>query len=349
MAKRVKSTYVEFATRGYINQLINQTFNEDKFKEDYQNNPNRMTPEQIKMNGGIDCLYSSLWDKYIDAKHHSLNVNLLEASTGVIKQIESVIRKLYPDLTLNIHKGEARKYGDRRLTLTTLVIGNPDGEGIEIIPTLDSDNYFKVSIETNKQSISKHCNDDELMIIIDRYNQYLKSGAEISLPISKMYHKYENQYLLEYGNHSIELYDVVMMQLYHTLAKDMNDKFGTTFEYSQKMIDKLWKHDVFGNIQYVGKFYLSDYNDGKHADLRQMYFYKDEKTKLPTFRCYASYGEYSKEQLTELLVALKPYATSNYFAEQSKKAMTEKYNKYDKMGIGYSKRPDYFQDLEYVK
>ena len=57
----------------------------------------------------------------------------------------------------------------------------------------------------------------------------------------------------------------------------------------------------------------------------------------------------TKEQLIELLVALKPYATTNYFAEQSKKAMTEKYNKYDKMGIGYSKRPDYFQDLEYVK
>ena len=63
MAKRVKSTYVEFITRDYIEQLINQTFNEDKFKEDYQNNPNRMTPEQIKMNGGHDSLYSSLLGK----------------------------------------------------------------------------------------------------------------------------------------------------------------------------------------------------------------------------------------------------------------------------------------------
>ena len=35
MAKQVKSTYVEFITRSYIKQLINQTFNEDKFKEEY--------------------------------------------------------------------------------------------------------------------------------------------------------------------------------------------------------------------------------------------------------------------------------------------------------------------------
>ena len=349
MTKRVKSTYVEFITRDYIEQLINQTFNEDKFKEDYQNNPNRMTPEQIKMNGGYDSLYSSLWSKFIDTKYHSLNVNLLEVSTGVIKQIESAIRKLYPELKLNVYEGEVRKYGDRRLILTKLIVGNQDGEGVEIIPTMEDDNYFNVIIETKTQKFDKHCNDDELMIIIGRFNQYLKSGAEISLPINKMYHKYENQYRLEYGTNSMELYDVEMMQLYHTLAKDMNDKFGTNFEYSQKMIDKLWKHNVFGNIQYVGKFYLRGYKNGKYADLLQTYFYQDDNTKLPTFECCATYGEWSKGQLIDLLVALKPYATSNYFAEQSRKTMTAKYNKYDKIGIGYSKRPDYFQDLEYVK
>ena len=349
MAKRVKSTYVEFITRDYIEQLINQTFNEDKFKEDYQNNPNRMTPEQIKMNGGHDSLYSSLLGKFIDTKYRNLNVNLLEVSTGVIKQIEGAIRKLFPDLTLNVYEGKVRKYGDDRLILTKLIVGNQDGDGIKIIPTLEDDNYFNVIIETKTKRMNKHCNDDELMIIIDRFNQYLKYSVDISLPINKMYHKYENQYRLEYGNHSIELYDVEMMQLYHTLAKDMNDKFGTNFEYSQNMIDKLWKHDVFGNIQYVGRFYLKYYMNGKCADLQQTYFYKDNKTKLPTFECCATYGEWSKGQLIDLLVALKPYATSNYFAEQSRKTMTAKYNKYDKIGIGYSKRPDYFQDLEYVK
>lgn len=349
MVNKVKSTYVEFITMDYIKQLINQTFNEDNFKEDYQKNPNRMTPEQIKMNGGYDSLYSSLWSKFIDTKYHSLNVKILEASTGVIKQIESAIRKLYPELKLNVYEGKAINYGDSRLTLTTLVVGNKDGDGVEIIPTLEDDNYFNVIIETKTQKFDKYCNDDELMIIIGRFNQYLNHGGEISLPINKMYHKYENKYRLEYSTNSMELYDVEMMQLYHTLAKDMNDKFGTNFEYSQKMIDKLWKHNVFGNIQYVGKFYLRVYKNGKYADLLQTYFYQNDRTKLPTIECCATYGEYSKEQLIELLMALKPYATTNYFEEQSKKAMTEKYNKYDKMGIGYAKRPDYFQDLEYVK
>ena len=74
----------------------------------------------------------------------------------------------------------------------------------------DSDNLKKIKDKKNKKH-KKIKKEKKLMIIIDRFNQYLKYGVEISLPINKMYHKYENQYRLEYGTNSMELYDVEMM------------------------------------------------------------------------------------------------------------------------------------------
>ena len=351
MADMVTSKYVKFYTNAYLASENDKEFDTDAFDAEYNSNSNRMTPLQIKM-AGYDTLRSQLWSRFIDKKYDTLYHKKLATSTEIISQLENAIKKLFPETNYKVYQGEVKKYGDGRLRLTYMRIGDYDKEYIKIVPTLDDTdgNYFNVQFETEYMDTTRHFNDIELIDEIGKFNKYLATGEKPTTFIGKMYHKYDNQYRLEYGTRSMELYDVEMMQLYHTLAKETNRVFGTDFEFSQTMIDKLWKHEVFGNIQYVGRFYLEQhYYDKGYADLEQEYFYEDDGTKKPTFQCCATYGSYSKEDLIALLTALKPYATSNYFADTSMEKMGYKYDSYDKMHVGYKERPLYFQDLVYVK
>lgn len=347
MAKFVNSKYISFYTIEYWDELTEKAFDETKFREDYKNNPNRMTDEQIKMNGGFDSLYADLRDKFLHTKQKSKYTNIVEVSKQIIYTITDVIKEKFPNLICNVTDGYCEykyRFHFEYAELHLAIKGSEDEGSLYITPTLrDSDNnYFNVKYFNERGNIGFECSDIELINIIEHFanKEYRKIG------LYKVYNRCENQYVLSFGSLQFEMYDIVMVQLYHTLAKVMNEKFGTDYPYSQQTIDNLWKQKEFGNIKRVGKFFLDNTWYKSKFLLKETYFY-DEGKKVADLQCYANYGEYTKEELCELLDTLKPYVLSNYFAETSKVKLDEKYGFYRKHNIGFSETPNYFHLIKW--
>lgn len=349
----VQSTYLKYYTSDYFKSLGDQHYSKEKFEKMYASHPGRMTPEQVKAHG-TDIAHTRLYAQFLDTKEKSYHEALLVVSTQIIEQIVKAIKATYPTLEIKVYEGKIEKYGSKKLTLASIHIGRYDIKNIDnnacyyITPTLSYDNHFSVVYDTPYFKDTRYCTDKELMTEIGKLQDYIQQGIEPTSFIDKVYHKYENQYGVWCGKHTIGLYDVEMIQLYHTLAKAMNDNFGTMFDYSQSVIDSLYKQPVFGNIQYVGGFYL-EYVKKDSATLESYYFYLGDKSKKPDFKCYSTYGKWSCEDLKALLEVLYPYVHSRYFYDTTKEVFAKRYGEYDRIGIRYHEVLDYFDKLLWNK
>lgn len=341
----VKTDNIVFITELEIKATRDKKFDEDKLRKDYQNNPNRMTKEQMRLCGGMDRVWDSIISKFIDNKSEWYNNSLIAVKNSVCQQMQEIINKEYPALRTIISVGKYSKYGYGTQYPKLIIQGN-DGEGMRISPTLseEDENYFHIAF-TDPEILDVYCSDVETLNIVKAFDTFVKTGEKNMPAINKIYHKYENQYILQFAGHAISLYDIEFVQMYNTLAKDANKELGTDFPYSQTMIDKLTRHEVFGNIQKIGGFYLSVYtNRNFNIGLRQFYYYDD------CGRCNATYGdEWTREDIISLLSTLKPYVMNNYFVSHSKDALEQKYKDYDRMHIGYSEYPNYFNDMLWEK
>jgi len=350
MADYVKSTYVEFWTTSHFEELAEKNYSDEKFESMYAVHPSRMTPEQIK-GIGYDMVRSRLWSDWIDKKYNSLNEIRLAVSNSVIDQFKTAIEKKYPKLKLKVWEGEVKKYGDNKFRATRIIIKDDlDRECMCIIPTLsDRDNcYFTIKYWLDDiedwNNVTRDMNDVQAMGEIDKLNLFITTGEVPNFGVNKVKLCYENQYEVTSGEQKLKMHDTKMILFYHCIAKEMNKNFGTDFKWSQKVIDSLYKHHEFTNINYLGYFDLRYCKDNS-ANVHEVYYYEDDKTKKPTFECAATYGYWSKEELINMLNVLYPYIHSSYFYDTSKKSMEDKYNAYDRMHIGYRERPNYFDLL----
>lgn len=342
----VKTSYLMYYTREHFNSLLNNDFSKEKFEKMYASHPGRMTPEQVRAHG-YDIARSRLYSQFLDAKEKSYHEALLGVSTQVIEQIVKAINVAYPTMETEICNGKTERYANKKLVLTKMYVGQRDKERFfQVVPTLNSDNHFVLTYYTPYFCDTRYCTDKELMTEIGKLQDYIQHGIEPTSFIDKVYHKYGNQYGVWCGKREIELYDVEMIQLYHTLAKAMNDNFGTMFDYSQSVIDSLYKQPVFGNIQYVGGFYL-DCLRSESATLKSYYFYL--KSNKPDFRCDSTYGDWSYQELKNLLEVLYPYVHSRYFYNTTREAFAKKYREYNRIGIRYNEVPAYFYKLLWSK
>lgn len=345
----IKTKYLEYISSDFFKKSIERDFSNEVFEELYKNHPGRMTPEQIKAHG-YDIARSRLWSNFLDNKYKSLYTNELMVSKMVIDQISKVIKEMFPDLDVKRNEGWVKNYGDK-LCFDSLIVGVNDNYNVayfKIVPTTDhaEGNDFCLDYNTPYLDKSVKCSDEELIGELEKLNDFIKNGIVPTTFIQKVVHRYENQYILNVNDMCLGLYDVEFVMLYNCIAKESNKLFGTDYPYSQKMIDALYKVNTFGSNKYLGSFYLHK-SSGDNMRLEESYYYLDDNKK-PNFKCYATYGFWNKNKIISLLDTLKPYVINNYFERTSKEALKKKYDQYDKIGIGYTERPDYFDILHWV-
>lgn len=320
MADFVVTSMVNFTTATRLRSINSIKYDDNKFESDYAHNPNRMSPSQIAMNGGYDSLKAHLWREYSREKYDSLYEMEIAEANKVIEQIKPYI-KLNNKTELEVIEGKINPYSEPHLRLPRIELSNKKGnEYLMIEPTLtDKDeNYFYIKYRTDYADEDRYCSDVELICEINNFCQYLIDGVKPTIGIYKLRHKYDNQYEVQFGNHTIGLYDIEFVMLYHCLAKEMNSKFGTNYKYSQDVIDKLFKKSVYGNIQYVGTFFLRETWGGTYELMYREYF-EDDKTRKPTFDSLCNYGYYKLEDIKAILDILEPCCTTNYFADHISK------------------------------
>lgn len=269
------------------------------------------------------------------------------ATTKVISQLQDVIKGLYPNIPIKVYGGQVKEYG-KQYNPTYMIVGDEDNiKCLKITPTLSEDvmdsievRYFIQNCNVNNILMS----DIDLMNEIGKLQEYLEGNEMPNFGINKVSFWAVNQYMLHFGQCAFKMYDTQIVLMYHCIAREANNKFGTNYPYSQQVIDNLYKHKEFTNLRYLGFFCLVNGSDNS-VTLKEIYYYEDGNAKQPTFQNSQKYGTWTKQEIMELLDTLYPYVRSNYFYITSDRSMTRQYAFYDRIGIGYTNKPNYFNLL----
>lgn len=149
----------------------------------------------------------------------------------------------------------------------------------------------------------------------------------------------EDQYFLKVGNETLHLHDIEIILLYHSLAKQANQLYSTNYEWSQAVINKLYKKRGYrGSL--VVSFQLEKHMSDNNVELEGISFYDNKTSYATTTR----YGTFTPNEIIEMINELYPIVHSTYFYDVSKKVFEYLYEhqKYTLLG---GQMPNYFDLL----
>lgn len=141
----------------------------------------------------------------------------------------------------------------------------------------------------------------------------------------------------EFKVDGIILYDNEFIVYANLLADECNKHLGTHFNVDINAI-KRNQHKVFGNDQTPKSLTIEwDWN---HREARISTTYTFGYFKYP---CSSSWGWFEQNEIIELCQQMLDYIPT--MKKLSKEKLTAKYDFYDRIGIGYVERPNYFDTL----
>ena len=146
-------------------------------------------------------------------------------------------------------------------------------------------------------------------------------------------HFAENEFKID----GVILYDNDFMVYANTLAEECNKNFGTAYSVDQDAI-KRNRHQVFGNNHTPERMQIRKTWGGKY-ELLTIYHYEDANLR----GCVATWGAYTQDELTDLCDKMLAYIPT--MKQVSREKTLERYDFYDRIGIRYAERPDYFDTL----
>lgn len=141
----------------------------------------------------------------------------------------------------------------------------------------------------------------------------------------------------EFNVDGVILYDNEFIVYANCLAEECNKHLGTNFNVDKDAI-KRNQHQVFGN-SHTPKLLQLEW-DWNHREVRITTTYTFEDLKFP---CHSSWGWYEPNSVIELCKMMLDYIPT--MKQISKEKLTAKYDFYDRIGIGYVERPNYFDTL----
>lgn len=139
----------------------------------------------------------------------------------------------------------------------------------------------------------------------------------------------------EFKIDGVIVYDNEFIVYANTLADECNKTFGTSYSVDHDAI-KRNQHKVFGNIHTPERMTIRKTWGEKH-ELLKIYHYDDIRGNV------ATWGAYTKDELTDLCDKMLAYIPT--MKQISREKTLERYDFYDRIGIRYAERPDYFDTL----
>lgn len=309
--KRVEAQFISFFTAEYLSDSVYSVETNAKFEREYAVFPGRMTPTQIKA-VGYDSVRSDMWCKFCDKRLEMVYAKELAETQSVAKQLLTIIEQKFPTLKVELFEGEIKKYGDGRLRPACLIVRA--GEcAIYLTPTLHHENedFIKVSYDLNEQGMyinDIQVNDVQALGECEKLAKWLETKEPQKWGVNKVCHRHTDLFDICFFNNRYTFRGVEIIQLYHCLAKKMNELFKTNYEYKQDVINTLSKTQV--GTYLIGTFTLKKCWGDKWEVDHHYTFVNDNLQALSGFG-----GDLSVDDLKTLLETIKPYVDGDMLTQ----------------------------------